>query len=163
MDAVALSAREVLDELLLVAAAEVEPRRVLARVHLALAEQDDVLVLGDLLPHGVLRVEAAARLVDVGELHRLADAELAVVGLLLAGDHLEERRLAGAVRPDHADDAAGRERERQVLDEQPVAEALDDVLGLDDEVAEARAGGNVDLDALDLEVLVVGEQLLVRR
>ena len=68
MDAVALAARQVLDELLLVAAAEVEPRRVLARVHLALAEQDDVLVLGDLLPHRVLRVEAAARLVDVREL-----------------------------------------------------------------------------------------------
>ena len=68
VDAVPLSAREVLDELLLVAAAEVEPRRVLARVHLSLAEQDDVLVLGDLLPHRVLRVEAAARLIDVGEL-----------------------------------------------------------------------------------------------
>ena len=94
---------------------------------------------------------------------RVADPELAAVGLLLAGDHLEEGRLAGAVRPDHADDAAGRERERHVLDEQPVAEALGDVLGLDDEVAEPRAGRDVDLDALDLEVRVVGEHLLVGR
>ena len=89
--------------------------------------------------------------------------ELAAVRLLLARDHPEEGRLAGAVRPDHADDAAGRERERHVLDEQPVAEALGDVLGLDDEVAEARAGRDVDLDALDLEVRVVGEHLLVGR
>ena len=95
--------------------------------------------------------------------HRVADPELAAVGLLLAGDHLEERRLAGAVRPDHADDAAGRERERHVLDEQPVAEALGDVIRLDDEVAEPRPGGDVDLDALDLEVRVVGEHLLVGR
>ena len=93
------------------------------------------------------RVEPGARLVDVGELHRVADAERARVRLLLARDHAEERRLAGAVRPDHADDAAGRQRERQVLDEQPVAEALRDVVGLDDDVAEPRAGRDVDLDA----------------
>ena len=40
VDAVALAARELADRLLLVAAAEVEPRDVLARVDLALAEQD---------------------------------------------------------------------------------------------------------------------------
>jgi hypothetical protein len=51
------TAREVLDELLLVAAAEVEPRDVLARVDLALAELDHVLVSGDLLPHRVLPLQ----------------------------------------------------------------------------------------------------------
>jgi hypothetical protein len=54
------------------------------------------------------------------------------VGLLLAGDHAEQRGLAGAVRADDADDAAGRQLERQVLDQQPVAEALVQALGLDD-------------------------------
>ena len=43
-------------------------------------------------------------------------------------DHPEERRLAGAVGADDADDAARREEEGQVVDEQPVAEALCDVL-----------------------------------
>jgi hypothetical protein len=28
---------------------------------------------------------------------------LAAVGVISAGDHVEQRRLAGAVRPDHAD------------------------------------------------------------
>ena len=95
-------------------------------------------------------VEVGARLVDVGELDRVADAELAAVRLLLARDHPEERRLAGAVRADHADDAARRQRERQVLDEQPVAEALRDAVGLDDDVAEPRPGRDVDLDPVEL-------------
>ena len=64
---------------------------------------------------------------------------VARVGRLLAGDHPEERRLAGAVRADHADDAGGRQRERQVLEEQPVAEALRHALRLDHDVAEPRA------------------------
>ena len=50
-------------------------RDVLARVHLALAELDRVVAAGDLLPDGVLRVEVGARLVDVGELDRVADAQ----------------------------------------------------------------------------------------
>ena len=49
-------------------------------------------------------VERVARLVDVGELDRLAELERAAVGRLLAGDHPEQRRLAGAVGADHADD-----------------------------------------------------------
>jgi hypothetical protein len=48
---------------------------------------------------------------------------VAAVGLLLAGDHAEQRRLAGAVRADDADDAARRQLEAEVVDQQPVAEA----------------------------------------
>ena len=55
----------------------------------------------------------------------------------------------------------GRQRKRQILDEQPVAESLADVVGVDDHVAESRAGGDVDLDAVELDVGVVGQQLLV--
>jgi hypothetical protein len=46
------------------------------------------------------------------------------IGLFLAGDHPEQRRLAGAVRADDADNAARRQLERQVVDQQPVAIAL---------------------------------------
>ena len=67
------------------------------------------------------------------------------VGLLLAGDHAEERGLAGAVGADDADDAAAREAEREVLDQQPVAVALAQVLGLDHDVAQPRAGRDDDL------------------
>src|SRR5262249_3062566 len=46
------------------------------------------------------------------------------------------------VGPDDADDAGLRERERQVLDEQPIAEALAQVVDSDDGVAEALADGD---------------------
>ena len=64
---------------------------------------------------------------------------LAVVGLLGAGDHLEQRGLAGAVGTDDADDGAGRDDEVEVVDQQAVAEALGDVLELDHVVAQALA------------------------
>ena len=61
----------------------------------------------------LLRVDAAAALVDVGDLDGLADLELALVGLLLADDHPEQRGLADAVGADHADDAGAGQRERR--------------------------------------------------
>jgi hypothetical protein len=67
------------------------------------------MTVGDLLPDRLLRVQRVARLVDVGEFHGLADPQAARVGLLLAGDHPEQRGLAGAVRTDDADDAAARQ------------------------------------------------------
>src|SRR5262245_29167690 len=111
MHAVALAARERAHELLLVRAPEVERGDVGARRELAPRDQDPLLAAADLLPDGLARVERVARLVDVGELHRLSDAQLAAVGLLLADDQAEERGLAGPVGADHADDAARRERE----------------------------------------------------
>ena len=86
---------------------------------------------------------------------------VAGVGLLLAGDHAKQRRLAGAVGADHADDPAARQLEAEVLDQQPVAEALAHALGLDDDVAQPRAGGDVDLDLVELDVALLGEQRLV--
>ena len=79
---------------------------------------------GDLLEDRVLGVERVAVLIDVGDDHRVADAEDAAVGRLLADDHAEERRLARAVGPDDADDAAGRQPEGHVLEEEAVAVAL---------------------------------------
>ena len=74
VDAVALAAGERADLLLLVAALEVEGADIGARVHLALAELDDVLPVGDLLPHGLVGREVVAALVDVAEVHGLAEA-----------------------------------------------------------------------------------------
>ncbi len=93
----------------------------------------------------MLRVQRVARLIDVAQLHRLAEPDAARVGLLLAGDHPEQRRLAGAVGADDADDAARRQLEVQVLDQQAVAEALAQTLRLDDQRAQPRAGWNDDL------------------
>ena len=86
-----------------------------------------------------------------------------LVRRLLADDHAEQRRLAGAVRADDPDDPRPRKLERQVLDQQPVAVALAQVLDLDDLLAEARPGRDDDLElargALVVRCLV--EQLLV--
>src|SRR5262249_46338136 len=113
-DAVALAARELADRLLLVASAKAGPAHVLTRVGLLLPELDVVVAAAALLPEVLLRVEPAARLVDVGELHRIADPQRAGVGLLLARDHAEERGLASAVRADHTDDPGRRQREVEV-------------------------------------------------
>ena len=51
-----------------------------------------------------------------------------------AGDHVEERGLAGAVRPDEADDAAARDREVDVADGHQAAEPLG-AAGRDEQVA----------------------------
>src|SRR5947209_12188400 len=84
-------------------------------------------------------IEGVAALVDVGRAHRLAHPEDAAVGLLLAADHPEQRRLAGAVRPDDPDDPAARQLEREVVDQDAIAVPLPQVVGLDQRIAPARA------------------------
>ena len=161
MHAVALAARELADLLLLVGALEVEGRAIGARVHLALAELELIEAAGDFLPHGLLAVERVARLVDIAELHRLADLDGAVVGLLLPGDHAEQRGLAGAVRADDADDAARRQLEGEIVDQQIVAEALFEVVEIDDVLAEPLGDRNDDLRGLRLLLAGLLEQIFV--
>ena len=105
--------------------------------------------------------QRVAGLVDVGQLDGVAQAELAGVGLLLAGDHAQQRRLAGAVGADDADDPRRRQGELQPVDEQPVAVALAQPPRLDDDAAQPRAGRDVDLDVLERDVAVLGQQRLV--
>jgi hypothetical protein len=72
------------------------------------------------------------------------------VGLLLAGDHAEQRGLAGAVGADDADDAARRQLEVEVVEQQLVAEALRAFLASMTVFAEARAGRDDDLELVAL-------------
>ena len=100
-------------------------------------------------PDGLLVVERLARLIDVGELDARADADLAGVGLLGAGQHAKQRGLAGAVRADDADDAAARQAEvadcrSAAARRSPCAEPCD----LDHQFAQPRAGRNVDFVGL---------------
>src|SRR5436190_13448851 len=104
MHAVALAARQKADLLLLIRAAEVEPADVAARRRLVRADAQDVLAVADLLPDRLVVVERVAALVDVCELHRVAGANRAAVGLELSRQHSKQRRFAGAVRPYDADD-----------------------------------------------------------
>jgi hypothetical protein len=74
---------------------------------------------------------------------------------LLARDHAEQGGLAGAVGADHTDDAAGGQVETEVVDQQPYRRTLGQALGLDDQVAEARPGGNEDLDLVAVLLAVL--------
>ena len=161
VDPVALAARELADLFLLVAALEVEGPDIGPRGRLVLAQGHGVAALGDLLPDRLVRGQRIARLVDIAELDRLAQAQAAAVRLLLARDHAEQRGLAGAVRPDDADDGIGRDLEAQVVDQQALAEALAQVLGLDHEVAEPRPRRDDDLAGLRRLAAGLGQHGLV--
>src|SRR3984957_8507966 len=114
MHAVALAAGQRTDFLLLVGALEVERRAIAARIDLTLAEHELVETAGNFLPDIFLVVERIARLVDIAEMHRIADFDRAAVGLFRPGDHAEQRGLAGAIRPDNADDTARRQLEGEI-------------------------------------------------
>ena len=73
--------------------------------------------------------EAVLRQVADGQRRRLEDG--ARVGLVEPGHHLEQRRLAGAVRPAQADALAIRDLPRDVVEEDAVAEGLGEVRELD--------------------------------
>ena len=82
-------------------------------------------------------------------------------GLFLAGDHAEQRGLAGAVRPDHADDAAGRQLEGEIVDQEIVAETLLEVIEIDHVLAEPLGHRDDDLRRLGLLVGSLCQQILV--
>src|SRR5262249_25391702 len=127
------------------------------------ADAQDVLAVADLLEHGLPRVERVAALVDVRELHGVARADRAAVGLELAGEHPEQSRLARAVRPDHADDPTGRQRERTFRERPCVGGRLPALVRLDPGVAEPRARRFVVLVRLVAGLDLLGRELLEAR
>ena len=54
--------------------------------------------------------------------HAILETDVAGIGLVHAADDVEQRRLAGAVRPDDADDLAGAERGRYAVERAHAAE-----------------------------------------
>src|SRR5271169_5571016 len=150
MHAVTLAARQRADLFLLVGALEIERGAIAARIDLALAKQNEFVAAGDFLPHGLLAVETVARLVDIAQMHALADRDRAAVGLLLFGDHPEQGGLAGAVRTDHADNAARRQLEGEIVDQEAVAISLGQALEIDHVLTEPLGHGDRDLRGLRL-------------
>src|SRR6185312_1382089 len=78
--------------------------------------------------HGAAAGHLADILAEVADGHAAIDGDLTLVGLLLAGDHPEQRRLAGTVRTDQADLLAPVERRRRLDEEKLVAVLLADVV-----------------------------------
>ena len=60
-----------------------------------------------------------------------ADGDRALLGLGLAREHAQQRGLAGAVRPDEADDVAGGEHEVETGEQDAGAVAGGEAGGLD--------------------------------
>src|SRR3982751_3715694 len=148
MNAIALAARERADLALLLCALEVEPRDVGARRDLLLAHLELVETAGDLVEHALVGIELS-RLIDVADLHGVAEPQRAGVRLLLPRNQLERRRLTGAVRTNHADNTAARQGEGEIVEQHGIAIGLLQAAGFHDDVAEARTGRNVDLDGFD--------------
>ena len=148
VQAAALTTGEVLNELLLIAALEVEAADVGARRDLVVADAN-LSEPSETISHTVLlAVQVFATLIDAGQLHGFADFDAARIRLLLAHQHAEQGRFTGTVTADHADDGALGHAERQVVDQHAVAVTLADVFELDDLVAQARTGRDVDLVGL---------------
>src|SRR5699024_10110869 len=141
IEAVALTAGEHAGLLLLVRSLESERRDIGARGHLHRAHLDEVETVGDDLPQALVRVDAAAGLIDVGDLDRVTDLELTAVELFEADDGLEQRRLSDAVGADDTDDAVARQREAQPFDELTSVEALLERVRLDDDIAQTGSAG----------------------
>ncbi len=68
------------------------------------------------------------------------EADLARARLVKPGEHVEERRLAGAVGPDDRDDALARHAEGDVVDRDQAAEDLRDVPGVEQQVRAVARG-----------------------
>ncbi len=99
---------------------------------------------GHVFEHGLFVFEAVARLFNKRGLHGLADFDAAAIGLLFAGDHLEQRGFTRAVGADDADDGASRYREAQVVDQQTVAKGFGDAVEIDDLIAQTLGHGDKD-------------------
>ena len=72
-------------------------------------------------------------LVEVADPGAPAAADRPLLGCVHPGDHPEQRRLAGAVDPDHPEPVAVGDGERQVLEQGPVGPAGPDPLEIDED------------------------------
>src|SRR4051812_35829034 len=82
-----------------------------------------------------LRIEPFTMLVERRHLDVGAEPYAAAVRCAAAGQHLDERGLAGAVRTDDADAIAALDADREAVDDLSLAIGPADILGLDDELA----------------------------
>ena len=93
----------------------------------------------------MIGLEHVARLIDVTQRYRVAQAQVTGVHGFIAGNHTEQGGFAGSVRPDESHDGPRGNAKGEVVDQKAVVEALGDAFGIQDEIAEAGAGGNHDL------------------
>jgi hypothetical protein len=148
LQAIALPARESADGRLLDRAAEQEARQVVANGQRLVAVHDHVRAVRDLLVDREVVAQGLPRLIDVTEMGRLAELDRSRIRLLAADDHVDEGRLAEAVRTGDADDRPGRHVEVEIAQQDLVSVRLVHAPHRDDLAAESRAEGDAQLELL---------------
>ena len=145
VDAVAFAARQLPDFFLLIAAFEIELADISAGRKLFFAERNHIQTVGNFFPHVFVGVQLVAALVNIAQIDRVTDTDGSGIRFFLSGNHAEQRCFAGAVGPDNADDCPLRNLKRQIVDQNPVAVAFADVLGLNYQIAETFGHRNIDV------------------
>ena len=97
-------------------------------------------IAGDVVEDRHRFVDLVEGLRQVGDPDGLALLDPAAVRRELTGQDLQERGLAGAVRPEQPDPVGRPEPERDVVEHHPVAEGQAHVLDVEHVLAEARGG-----------------------
>ena len=104
-------------------------------------------ILLDLLPDRELGIEQLRRLLrEVAHLHAGADTHVAPVRRQRAGDHLQQRRLAGAVPAHHRPSLAAPDRQVDAVVDHATAVGLRQILKHRDLLAGARRLAEVEID-----------------
>src|SRR5690554_4957164 len=114
MHAIAFSSRKFAGFLLLILSGKIKSPDIRPGIDLAISELDELGTVGDFLINGFFRIERAV-LIDVSQLDGLADGDRSLIRCFLAGDHLEQRRFTGTVRPDDPHDSSWRKTECEVV------------------------------------------------
>src|SRR4051794_38103622 len=84
------------------------------------ADLDPVAAVGNAVEYARLRIELLAQLIEVGDLETSAEPDGSRIGLQLAEEEAEERRLSRSIRPDESNAIAARDRRREVPHDQPI-------------------------------------------
>ena len=157
------AAREVLDRRARLLRLEQEVLHIAGHMLLFAVDQQVLAApVRQIMGERVVEVQILALLVERGDLQIGAELHRAFVGLQLAGQHLQKRRLAGAIGSDEADAVAAMDPKRERRHDGAIAVALGDLLGLDHQLAAVATLGDRRLDRAlrSLVAAIVGAHLL---
>src|SRR5699024_6120342 len=100
--------------------------------------------IGDDFPQRLLRVDVRTVLVDIGDLDRFTDLQIAGVDFFQPNQGFEERGFSDTVWTANANNAVWWQREAEVINQGTTVKALGDVVGFDHLAAQAWTGWDLD-------------------
>src|ERR1700680_729269 len=163
MESPAFATREVADALLLIRTLEVETPEIRPRRHFDLSNLEEIEPPAHVVEDGLGVVERFATLIDDAEFDRCTDRNLSRIGTFAACDHSEERRLAGPIGADDADDRARRDAEVDVVHQEPLAVRLANPGKFDHAIPKTVGDGNEYLLGLVAALIFVTRKFLKAR